>query len=77
MIRSNCLVEAIRVKIRRGGRLVLITPPTMKGLPWSLLPHIGTEVSPGVVVHFRISHQEDFPLWFRGTHHEDWMGSRG
>lgn len=76
MRRSNCLVEAVRAWLQHGGRFVVLTWPSTKDLPWSLLPHLGVEVAPHEVVHFRMSpeHKADCPLWFRGETHRDWIG---
>lgn len=74
--RSNCLVEAVRTWFLYGGRFVVVERPSLKDIPWSLLPHFGVEVTRYEVVHFRVDpmHKKDCPLWFRGKLHRDWMG---
>lgn len=74
MTRSNYLFAAIAIARRTGGRMVIMKMPSLHGLPWSLLPHFGVEVRPGVVVHFKAADQSDFPLWFRGKVRRDWCG---
>jgi hypothetical protein len=74
MTRSNCLAATLRVWLRLGGRPVVVRGPSLAALPWSLLPHLGVEVAPGWVVHFRAVRRRDFALWFRGRLVRDWMG---
>ena len=87
LTRSNCLLAALCVRHRLGGRLVVVRQASWR----HSFPHFGVLIRPGLAIHFqsdrhlrrraglpfRPSDLLDVPiLWFRGRLRRAWVGEQ-